>query len=625
MGKRWLALAVLVVAAVATTVAYADTVSGDGDIVAQNNRLQYGPGGFQEPCSGRGVPVAGAVTVTFNGTRHFDSGSMLTVTATPNSFAAAVGITASGSTAVVPTPWDTPRQTFTIPITTTVPASAPDGSYTVQVTATGPAHRESGEAVTLTQSDEFAVTIDCVAGGNVAPTISWNAHPFQSVTGDTKTYTFGITDPDSSSWSFAPGYPSCGANGAVSGTPTIDLVDKRGSFDCAFGTAPGASHVKVRLTDGTDPSNELTQDVDVGVGPLASIVIAPKTASIVPGGTQAYTVEGFDGFGNSRGDETDGTTFSIADGSCTLAVCTATTYGAHTVTAARNGFTDTATLNVLDVTPPVTTASLTPAAVNGWYVHPTVTLSATDAGGSGVGQTKYRLDGGALQTYSAPFAVSGDGSHTLDYFSVDVAGNTEATSTLSFQIDATPPTITITVPVAGASYTLGQVVNAAFSCTDALSGKDTCAGSGSPIDTGSIGPHTFTVSASDLAGNTSNKSVTYNVVYPFNGFFSPVDNPPTLNTVQAGSAIPLKFSLGADRGLAIFESGYPRSGAVSCATSAPQDDIEETVTAGGSSLSYGGGQYVYVWKTDKAWKSTCRVLEMKLNDGSLHTALFKFK
>src|SRR6185503_14751878 len=78
MGKRWLALAVLVVAAVATTVAYADTVSGDGDIVAQNNRLQYGPGGFQEPCSGRGVPVAGAVTVTFNGTRHFDSGSMLT-------------------------------------------------------------------------------------------------------------------------------------------------------------------------------------------------------------------------------------------------------------------------------------------------------------------------------------------------------------------------------------------------------------------------------------------------------------------------------------------------------------------------------------------------------------------
>src|SRR4029079_14250597 len=111
------------------------------------------------------------------------------------------------------------------------------------------------------------------------------------------------------------------------------------------------------------------------------------------------------------------------------------------------------------------------------------------------------------------------------------------------------------------------VVNAAFSCTDALSGKDTCTGSGSPIDTGSIGPHTFTVSASDRAGNTSNKSVTYNVVYPFGGFFSPVDNPPTLNIVQAGSAIPLKFSLGGDRGPAIFRAGHPRSGAISCATS----------------------------------------------------------
>ena len=280
--KRWLAVgAFLLVAGALGTVAYADTINPDGDTVRPNNRLQYGSGGFQEPCSNRGTPVAGAVTVRFNGTVHFDSGSMLTVTATPDADATAAGITASGSTAVVPTPWDTPQQTFTIPITTTVPPSAADGSYTVNVSATGPAHRENGDALTFTQHDSYAVTIDCVAGGNVAPTASWNAHPFQSATGDTKSYTFGISDPDSSSFSFAPGYPSCGANGTVSNA-IIDSLGGNASFDCTFGST-GTSTVRARVTDGTSTSNELTQDVVVGVGPLASIAISPKVAGIPPG------------------------------------------------------------------------------------------------------------------------------------------------------------------------------------------------------------------------------------------------------------------------------------------------------------------------------------------------------
>jgi hypothetical protein len=631
LRTRWLTLgAVLVaVAGLLGTVAYADTASGDGDVLKPNNRLQYGSGGFQEPCSGRGSAVAGAVTIRFNGTVHFDSGAMITVAATPDSAATAAGITASGSTTVVPTPWDTPQQTFTIPITTTVPASAPDGSYTVDVNATGPAHRDNGTALTFTSHDSVVVTIDCVANGNVAPAIAWNAHPFQASAGETKTYTFGISDLDSSSWTFAPGFPSCGS-GTVSNA-SIDLVLGRGSFDCTFGSTPGSTTVRAQVTDGTSTSNELTQDVDVGVGPLASIALSPQTASILPGGSQAYTVEGFDALHNSRGDQTPLATFGITpDGSCTGAVCTASIYGPHTVTATVGGFTDTATLNVLDVTPPVTTAALAPPAVHGWYMHPTVTLSATDTGGSGVAHTDYRLDGvGSFQAYSAPFAVSGDGSHTLEYRSVDVAGNVETTQSLTFQIDATAPGITITTPAAGASYTLGQSVLAAYSCTDpGGSGIDTCLGTVGntlPIETGSIGPKTFTVDATDLAGNTASKTVSYSVVYPFNGFFSPVDNPPTLNVVQAGSGIPVKFSLGGDRGLAIFASGYPRTTLVSCSSGATQDNVEETVNAGGSSLSYGGGQYNYVWKTDKAWAGTCRQLEVKFVDGTLHTALFKFK
>jgi len=117
------------------------------------------------------------------------------------------------------------------------------------------------------------------------------------------------------------------------------------------------------------------------------------------------------------------------------------------------------------------------------------------------------------------------------------------------------------------------------------------------------------------------------VLYSFSGFFRPVDNPPVLNSVKAGSGVPVKFSLGGDEGLDIFATGYPSSQKINCDTSAPLDIIEETVTAGSSSLSYDpiADQYVYVWKTDKAWANTCRQLVAKLNDGTEHVANFKFK
>jgi hypothetical protein len=116
-------------------------------------------------------------------------------------------------------------------------------------------------------------------------------------------------------------------------------------------------------------------------------------------------------------------------------------------------------------------------------------------------------------------------------------------------------------------------------------------------------------------------------VYAFEGFFPPVDNLPTLNRVNAGRAIPVKFSLGGDEGLSIFAPDYPKSQAISCATSVPVDDIEETVTAGGSGLSYDPSTdtYTYVWKTNKAWAGTCRQLIVKLKDNSEHRANFDFK
>ena len=55
-------------------------------------------------------------------------------------------------------------------------------------------------------------------------------------------------------------------------------------------------------------------------------------------------------------------------------------------------------------------------------------------------------------------------------------------------------------------------------------------------------------------------------------------------------------------------------------------DIEQTVAASGSGLSYdaAAGQYVYVWKTDKSWAGKCMRFELGLNDDTSHTFLARF-
>jgi hypothetical protein len=114
--------------------------------------------------------------------------------------------------------------------------------------------------------------------------------------------------------------------------------------------------------------------------------------------------------------------------------------------------------------------------------------------------------------------------------------------------------------------------------------------------------------------------------FAFSGFFAPVSNLPVANVVKAGSAIPVKFSLGGDFGLDVVAAGFPVSVSSACESGVPTSAIEQTTTSGASGLSYDPGtqSYTYVWKTSKAWDG-CRQLTLKLSDGSEHVASFRFK
>jgi hypothetical protein len=225
------------------------------------------------------------------------------------------------------------------------------------------------------------------------------------------------------------------------------------------------------------------------------------------------------------------------------------------------------------------------------------------------------------------------GSTTVQCSVTDDSGNTGSGSFTVTVVDTTDPVVTCGANIqAEATGPGGAVVTwGAGQCTasDLVdTGVTDCTEDPASGSTFPLGPTTVECSMTDASGNTGTGTFVVTVVFGFDGFFQPIDNL-LLNSVKAGSGIPVKFSLGGNMGLDIFfEDKAPWSIKVNCDSYDDYgEDPIETVTSGGSGLTYDAAadQYVYVWKTEKGWAGTCRQLVVKLADGSLHAANFKFK
>jgi len=174
-----------------------------------------------------------------------------------------------------------------------------------------------------------------------------------------------------------------------------------------------------------------------------------------------------------------------------------------------------------DTTAPVTSSNAIASYVGAAFIE----FSITDSGKVGVGTTFYRLDGGDTEV-GGSLTITTPGAHTLEFWSVDQAGNVESpVKTASFTIaeDTTPP-VTTSNAVAGGTYYYNTVY-ITLTATDASSlGAKTTYYSldDGPVQTGSrvtvlapsgSFPHTLEFWSEDWSGNVeATNTVSFTVV-----------------------------------------------------------------------------------------------------------------
>ncbi|WP_341998086.1 HYR domain-containing protein [Microbacterium sp. LWH7-1.2] len=310
-----------------------------------------------------------------------------------------------------------------------------------------------------------------------------------------------------------------------------------------------------------------------------------------------------------------GTTFPLGT---TTVSCTAKDAAGNEGTGTFDVVVEDTTAPVVEDLPDVVREATGPTTVVAW-ASPTVTEAVTSG-----------LVAACSPESGTGFEV---GVTTVTCSATDAAGNT-GSSTFTVEItDTTPPVITWTAgPVNGGHYVFGEAIPQP-SCTavDLVDGDVDCLVDGFSTV---VGTHELTATAADSRGNVSTTepgAYTYTVdPWTTRGFFQPVDMGGVLNTVKAGSTVPLKFEVfaGATELTNVTAVKSFTVKAIACSSASTLTDDIELVSTGSTVLRYDttAGQFIQNWQTPKSGAGNCyRVTMLAADNVTTITADFKLK